>query len=115
MSKLKCPQNFLKSIKILTEKNRAVLEKEAMKTDNSVSLGIILTMFTGIRIDKLCGLQWGDIDFISSVIAICRTAERITDLDPLAKAKTKVIISFSSIRLFSHVCGRGAGFDCYRA
>lgn len=69
------------------------LEEILLSSDDRISLGILLTLHTGIRNGELCGLRWGDCDFSSGTIRICRTVERIKDLSPLAEHKTKVIIT----------------------
>lgn len=69
------------------------LEEILLSSDDRISLGILLTLHTGIRNGELCGLQWSDFDFNSGTISICRTVERIKDLTPLAERKTKVVIT----------------------
>lgn len=69
------------------------LEEILLSSDDRISLGILLTLHTGIRNGELCGLRWGDCDFNSGTIRICRTVERIKDLSPLAEHKTKVVIT----------------------
>ena len=80
------------AITILPPETRKRFELAVLKYNNLVSLGIVFTMFTGIRIGELCGLKWGDIDFKNGYVKIQRTVERIADLDSHCK-KTKVIIS----------------------
>ena len=69
------------------------LEEILLNSNDRISLGILLTLHTGIRNGELCGLRWGDFDFSSGTIRISRTVERIKDLTPLAKHKTKVVIT----------------------
>ncbi|MCI8282432.1 MAG: site-specific integrase [Lachnospiraceae bacterium] len=92
-SSLRYPQKSPKPVKILTEDIRTKLEKLLLDSEDTTSLGILFTLFTGIRIGELCGLRWEDIDFSNATVSIKRTIERIADLDPAAKTKTKVIIS----------------------
>ena len=75
--------------------NRVVsqLEEILLSSDDRISLGILLTLHTGIRNGELCGLRWSDFDFNSGTIRISRTVERIKDLSPLAEHKTKVVIT----------------------
>jgi len=90
---IKHPKKYQKNIKILSEDARKKIEKQLIVSEDLISLGIIFTLFTGVRIGELCGLRWGDIDFKSSIVTICRTVNRISNLDPLLTAKTKVIVS----------------------
>lgn len=78
---------------ILTAENRRSMEEELWHADDFVSLGILFTLYTGVRIGELCGLRWGDIDLQAGTAAIHRTVERIANLDLGAKTKTKIIIS----------------------
>lgn len=90
---LKYPPKKVKSIKILTDEDRNKIEKQLLDSGDTTSLGIIFSLFTGMRIGELCGLRWGDIDFTNATVDVNRTVERIADLNPLSPAKTKVIIS----------------------
>ena len=56
-------------------------------------MGIVFTMFTGVRIGELCGLRWGDVDLENGYVHIRRTVERIANLDRNTQSKTKVILS----------------------
>lgn len=90
---LKYPQKEIKSAKILTEDSRKSIEHQLVNSEDTTSLGVIFALFTGVRIGELCGLKWDDIDFSQQTVTIRRTVERIADLSPNAKAKTKVVIT----------------------
>lgn len=70
-----------------------MLESLLFGAEDTTSLGILLSMFLGLRIGEVCGLRWGDIDFESQTVKIARTVERIADTSPTAQHRTKVIIS----------------------
>ena len=57
-----------------------------------INTGVLLLLYTGIRIGELCALTWGDVDLTKGTINISKTIQRITDPDPTAGAKTRVII-----------------------
>ncbi|MCH5273429.1 MAG: site-specific integrase [Lachnospiraceae bacterium] len=124
ISRLKYPQRKSRNMKVLTDESRAKIERCLLESNDNVSLGILFTLFTGVRIGELCGLRWADIDFVNATVSICRTVERISDLDPHSSRKTKVIMSEpkteSSIRViplpsflmeYLKKCRRGS--DCY--
>ena len=55
------------------------------------NLGILVCLFTGIRIGEICALKWDDISFTEKHIKIQRTMQRIQcDED---ERKTKIIIT----------------------
>ena len=69
------------------------LEEILLSSDDAISLGILLTLHTGLRNGELCGLQWGDFSFYNKTVQINRTVERIANLAPGRKSKTKLVIS----------------------
>ncbi len=93
IGKIKCIKRRKREISIFPEEKRLRLEHTLLRADDRDSIGILITLFTGIRIGELCGLRWGDIDFDSGIITVRRTVERISDLDPSTPGKTKVIVS----------------------
>ena len=80
-------------ITTIPPESRENIESALFSHNNLVSLGIIFTLFTGVRIGEICGLRWGDIDFENGFAHIHRTIERIADLDNGTARKTKVIVS----------------------
>lgn len=123
-SRVKYPSKKGRGAKILTEEARMKIEEKLLRSDDHVSLGILFTLFTGVRIGELCGLKWSDIDFVNDTVHICRTVERITDLNPDTSKKTKVVITEpktqSSIRiiplpgfLVEYLKMRRGSGDCY--
>ena len=55
-------------------------------------MGILLLLYTGIRIGELCALQWSDINLSNQSISVTKTLQRISEPDPTTKAKTRIII-----------------------
>ena len=84
----------------IAHKNSCVLSKQEQKRLESYVLseiscetvGVLICLYTGIRIGELCALKWSDIDFRSNLLRISRTAQRITDTDENSPTKTKLII-----------------------
>ncbi len=90
---LKFPPKICKEKRILSRENRITLERNLLDSEDLVSLGILFTLYTGVRIGELCGLQWKDVDFFAGTVHITKTVERIADTSPGALRKTKVIVS----------------------
>lgn len=55
------------------------------------ALGILLCMYTGLRIGELCALQWKDINFENGVLSVTKTVQRIKKYG--AVKQTEIIIS----------------------
>ena len=78
---------------ILTVENRRRIEEQLLHVDTTTQLGILLALYTGLRIGEICGLRWGDIDLDGGTVSVRRTVERIADIDPSSPRRTKVIVS----------------------
>ncbi len=56
------------------------------------NLGILLSLFTGLRVGELCALKWGDISFSDRTLHVQRTMQRL-QTEEKGGAKTKILIS----------------------
>lgn len=54
-------------------------------------LGVLLSLFMGLRIGELCGLKWGDIDIEHKLLHVNRTVQRICKQN--GNRKTKLVIT----------------------
>ena len=68
------------------------LENYIRKNINRITVGILICLYTGIRIGELCALKEGDIDLKNKKITIKKTLIRIKNLDNHSDNKTNVII-----------------------
>ena len=50
-----------------------------MSRVSTVNLGILLALYTGLRIGEVCGLRWEDYDSAEGTITVRRTVQRIPD------------------------------------
>lgn len=55
-------------------------------------IGVLLSLFMGIRLGEICALQWEDVNFSDETIHIGKTMQRLKSLDKNAETKTKVVI-----------------------
>ena len=62
--------------------------------DTKYKVAIILTVFTGVRLGELMGLEWQDVDFKNGIISINRSSQYLADMGVF----TKVPKTESSIR-----------------
>ncbi len=90
---LRYPPKHPHAAAIVSEEHRVRLEQCVLKHGDLTGLGILFTLFTGLRIGELCGLRWEDISFAESTVCVSRTVERIADLNAFTGKKTKVILS----------------------
>ena len=83
-------------MRILSEKQQGRLSRflqEKIENDfDCRDLGVLLALYTGMRLGEVCALRWEDISFSEQAVFVHRTMQRIqTKDDPLRK--TKIIIT----------------------
>lgn len=78
------------------EQTKILLENLELLTseDTKYKVAIILTVFTGVRLGELMGLEWTDVDFKNGIISINRSSQYLSDMGVF----TKVPKTESSIR-----------------
>lgn len=59
---------------------------------SSYNIGILVCLFTGLRIGEICALRWEDISFSEQTIRVHQTLQRIQDRSN-GSSKTKIIIT----------------------
>ena len=79
---VRLPKLSQKSVEVFTSEQQARLE-------SSCDIGIMICLYTGLRIGEVCSLKWGDIDLRNGTLHVRRTVQRIKNTQE--GAKTKVI------------------------
>jgi len=104
--KIKRPKSSSKQVNCFTTAEQKRIE-DAVKNGKKVKMfGIILCLYTGLRIGELLALEWSDIDFVNGELTVSKTCHdgrgdngkfcRITDLP-------KTDTSFRTIPLFKQI------------
>lgn len=83
---------FVKKMNILSKEEQNKIVKYILNNPNNRNIGILLSLFLGIRIGELCALKWSDVDFNNEVILINKTMQRIYTKD-ISKKESKIIVS----------------------
>lgn len=66
-----------KELDILTEAEQKALVNSLKNNITAENIGILLSLFAGLRLGEICALQWGDIDFNNGLISVTKTMQRI--------------------------------------
>lgn len=85
------PKRSDAEVKLLSESEQTILKKYIVSNPDRTTLGIAISLYTGVRIGELCALRWSDIDLEKRVITVRSTVQRIQNFD--GGSKTKVIIT----------------------
>ena len=90
-SPINTPVTRKKDITILNKEEQLKLEKYIAVNQTSTTVGIMVALYSGLRIGEVCGLAWEDIDFANNVIHVRHTIARVKN-QPGKVFKTKLII-----------------------
>ena len=87
------PKKGQKEIHILSSNDRLKFEKYLLYGKDAYKIGILLSLYTGIRIGELCALKWEDIDLNAGTVKINATLQRIQDFKGISGNKTRIVIT----------------------
>ena len=95
------PKYHSQPARVLNRKEQTLLEEELKKDTDIYKLGVLLCLYTGIRIGELCALCWEDISIEHEMITVKGTLQRVKDLSG-SGSKTRIEVgapkSLSSAR-----------------
>ncbi len=70
------PKCRSKEIQIFSHEEMAKIRRAAMTSEDE-DVGILLALYTGVRIGELCALRWEDIDLEKRIIHVNKTLQRM--------------------------------------
>lgn len=88
---VKLPKQEMKEVEAFSLKEQRSLESAALCSEDQRALGIILCLYTGIRLGELCALKWQDIDRETRLMSITKTVSRVKKFDGGSK-KTELVV-----------------------
>lgn len=75
---IELPKTKKNTVEVFTKDEQNKIEKTLDIEDNPNDIGVLICLYTGLRIGEVCGLKWGDIDFESGTMLVNRTVQRMT-------------------------------------
>ncbi len=85
------PRAEKRQIRILPDDERIRLEGYLLKSNEPAQFGILLALYSGMRIGEICALKWSNINLETETISVVQTLQRLQDREN--KGKTKILIS----------------------
>ena len=82
-----------KEMRILSKKEQEIITNNLIDSEDMRDIGILICLYTGIRVGELCALRWQDISLVEKTISIRNTLQRVKIQDPVDDCKTKILIS----------------------
>lgn len=80
-------------MRVLTLLEEEALVRVLLDDIDQYKFGVMLSLYTGIRIGELCALQWDNLCLPSATLKVRKTMQRIQDKNVGATSKTRVIIT----------------------
>lgn len=78
--KLSLPKSDPKDISVFTVEEMQMIRSNALY-GNSYELGILLALYTGLRIGELCALKWENIDLSACLVHVGKTLTRVRNYE----------------------------------
>ncbi|MBO5907992.1 MAG: site-specific integrase [Clostridia bacterium] len=108
-----------REMRVFTKREQSELERRCLREGDSLHIGILIALYTGLRIGELLALKWGDVDLRSKLFRIQRTKYCAKDTDgqwrnlydtPKSKSsKRDIPIAPSLINILSREKARATG------
>lgn len=84
-----CP---VQRTQVLTKTDQKLLERFLLEKAGPFETGVLLALYSGVRIGELCALQWKDLSLEEGTVRVEKTLLRIRNMEPGAFAKTHVVL-----------------------
>ena len=81
-----------KELQILSREEQADQERYISTHRDPAAIGVLVTLYAGLRIGEVCALSWEDIDLEGGIFHIRHTIARVRDSNPGSPASTKLIL-----------------------
>lgn len=83
------PASQKRELQIFNEKEIKKIEMKCVDSEDIRRIGVLISIYTGMRIGEICALKWEHIDFSKKLINVTQTLQRVY----IEKNKTKIIIT----------------------
>ena len=91
---IEIPSNEAKNIQVLSRNEQNILEFHTRLKLDTISLAILVCLYSGLRIGEICALRWEDIDLNNKYIVVNKTVQRIQQIQvPYRATKTVLTVT----------------------
>ena len=85
-------KQYTKPMRVLSKTEQEQLCRYLLHEPESCNVGILVCLFTGIRVGEICALRWEDVSFSDQTIYVHQTLQRIQNKTDHGE-KTKIVIT----------------------
>lgn len=86
------PKSIKSELEIISHQNQDKIERYAKDQLTPTTVGILISLYTGLRIGEICALSWDDVNLDEQIIYVRHTITRIGNQSSHPSTKTKLII-----------------------
>lgn len=111
-NKIKRPKIAEKQVECFTIREQKKIEEAALAAKKDKYRGIILCLYTGLRIGELLALRWNDIDFEKNILSVTKTCHdgnengehvRIIDSPKTEKSRRQIPLSKTLVKILKEM------------
>lgn len=111
-NKIKRPKPKEKQVECFSAGEQKKIEEAALSAEKDKYCGIVLCLYTGLRIGELLALTWNDIDFDKSVLSVSKTCHdgsengkhiRIIDTPKTENSRRQIPLSKTILKLLKQM------------
>lgn len=111
-NKVKRPKIVEKQIDCFTEFEQKAIEAESLAAQKDKYRGIVLCLYTGLRVGELLALTWNDIDFEGAKLSVAKTCydghvdgkfSRIIDLPKTENSLRQIPLSKTMLKMLKEM------------
>lgn len=85
-------KHIAKPMRVLSKTEQERLCKHLLSEPEPCNIGVLVCLFTGLRVGEICALRWEDISFSDQTIYVHHTLQRVQDKSG-NETKTKIVIT----------------------
>ena len=83
------PSSQKTELQIFNDREIKKIEKKCINSEDIRTIGVLISVYTRMRIGEVCALKWENIDFSKKLFSVTQTLQRVY----IEKNKTKIIIT----------------------
>lgn len=87
ISLISTPAQISNEVEVFNDKDRKKMEKYCINSKDLRDVGVLISLYAGLRIGEVCALKWSDIDFEKRCIKVNHTLQRVY----VNKKETKIL------------------------
>lgn len=86
------PREDKKEMRVLTQREFEILISFLLEGQDPCKFGVLMVLFSGMRIGEICALQWKNVNLVDRTIKVEATMQRLKNKDENLKGKTRIYI-----------------------